>query len=208
VNTRIPVYVHAADLISQVGLSTQLRTRPELEVVDSPSADPAPVGIVAAVTVEQQTLELLRSLKRKGCQHIVLIVNEVDDVSLLAAIEAGISALVHRDEANPAHLAQLAVKAAAGEAALPPTMLTRLFKQVSRLQHDVLTPMGLRVTGLSDRETEVLRLVAEGMDTDEIAHRLSYSVRTVKNVLHAITSRFHLRNRPHAVAYAMREGFI
>jgi DNA-binding CsgD family transcriptional regulator len=50
--------------------------------------------------------------------------------------------------------------------------------------------------------------VAEGLDTDEIAGRLSYSVRTVKNILHAVTTRFHLRNRAHAVAYALREGFI
>ena len=61
---------------------------------------------------------------------------------------------------------------------------------------------------LSPRETEVLRLVAEGHDTAEIAHRMSYSERTVKNVLHDLTTRLQLRNRTHAVAYAMREGLI
>jgi DNA-binding NarL/FixJ family response regulator len=207
-NARTPVYVHAADPISHVGLSTQLRGRPELELVESVPADPPPVGIVAAETVDEQTLELLRSLTRKGCHRIVLIVNALDDISLLAAIEAGMAALIHRSEATPTRIAQLAVNAAAGEAALPPDLLTRLFKQVSRLQHDILTPLGLRVTGLSPRETEVLKLVADGFDTDEIAQRLSYSVRTVKNILHAVTTRFHLRNRSHAVAYAMREGFI
>jgi DNA-binding NarL/FixJ family response regulator len=207
-NVRTPVYVHAADPISQVGLSTQLRARPELELVDGMTADPAPVGIVAAETVDEQTLEQLRSLSRNGCRRIVLIVSALDDISLLAAIDAGMCALIHRSEATPTRIAQLAVNAASGEAALPPDLLTRLFKQVSRLQHDVLAPMGLRVTGLSPRETEVLRLVAEGLDTDEIAGRLSYSVRTVKNILHAVTTRFHLRNRAHAVAYALREGFI
>jgi len=54
----------------------------------------------------------------------------------------------------------------------------------------------------------VLRLVAEGWDTAQIATKLSYSERTVKNVLHDVTTRLQLRNRSHAVAYAMREGLI
>lgn len=62
--------------------------------------------------------------------------------------------------------------------------------------------------GLRDREIAVLRLVAEGMDTAEIARRLAYSERTVKNILHDVTTRLELRNRSHAVAYALREGFI
>ena len=63
-------------------------------------------------------------------------------------------------------------------------------------------------TGLATREIEVLRLVADGFGTSEIAHQLSYSERTVKNVLHDITTRLQLRNRSHAVAYALRQGLI
>jgi DNA-binding NarL/FixJ family response regulator len=54
----------------------------------------------------------------------------------------------------------------------------------------------------------VLGLVADGLDTREIATKLSYSERTVKNVLHDVTNRFQLRNRAHAVAYALREGLL
>jgi DNA-binding NarL/FixJ family response regulator len=54
----------------------------------------------------------------------------------------------------------------------------------------------------------VLRLMADGFDTGEIGQRLFYSERTVKNIVHDITSRLHLRNRTHAVAYALRQGFI
>ena len=46
------------------------------------------------------------------------------------------------------------------------------------------------------------------MDTAEIATTLSYSERTVKNVLHDVTSRLQLRNRSHAVAYALKQGMI
>ena len=66
----------------------------------------------------------------------------------------------------------------------------------------------MTLAGLAEREIEVLRLVAEGLDTNEIAHRMCYSERTVKNVIHDVTTRLQLRNRSHAVAYAMRQGLI
>ena len=54
----------------------------------------------------------------------------------------------------------------------------------------------------------MLTLLADGHDTAEVGRRLFYSERTVKNVVHDVTSRFDLRNRTHAVAYAIREGYI
>jgi DNA-binding NarL/FixJ family response regulator len=62
--------------------------------------------------------------------------------------------------------------------------------------------------GLRSREIAVLQLVAEGYDTAEIARTLAYSERTIKKVLHDMTIRLQLRNRSHAVAYALRAGFI
>jgi len=50
--------------------------------------------------------------------------------------------------------------------------------------------------------------LADGLDTSEIAGSLFYSERTVKNIIHDVTSRLELRNRTHAVAYAIREGLI
>lgn len=207
-NARTPVYVHAVDSISRIGLATQLRTHPDLHVVEETAGDPAPVGVVVADTVDEATHALLRNLKLKGVRRTVLVVNAMDDISLLAAIDAGVCSMVHRCDATPARVAKLAVKAASGAPELPPDLLARLLSQVSRLQDNVLAPMGLGLTGLSARETKVLGLVADGLDTNEIASELRYSVRTVKNILHAITSRFQLRNRSHAVAYALRQGFI
>ncbi len=79
---------------------------------------------------------------------------------------------------------------------------------MSRLQRHVLGPRGLSLSGFTDREVDVLRLLGEGWDTAEIAGKLSYSERTVKNVIHDITTRHQLRNRSHAVAYAVRQGLI
>jgi DNA-binding NarL/FixJ family response regulator len=54
----------------------------------------------------------------------------------------------------------------------------------------------------------VLRLLADGHDTAEVGRQLYYSERTVKNIVHDVTSRLDLRNRTHAVAYALRQGLI
>ena len=91
---------------------------------------------------------------------------------------------------------------------MPPDLLGRLLEQVGNLQRQVLAPRGLTFTGLATRELAVLKLVADGLNTGEIAQSLAYSERTVKNVMHDITTRLHLRNRSHAVAYALRAGLI
>jgi DNA-binding NarL/FixJ family response regulator len=54
----------------------------------------------------------------------------------------------------------------------------------------------------------VLRLVADGLSTREIATKLCYSERTIKAVIQELTTRLYLRNRAHAVAYAVRNGWI
>jgi len=170
-------------------------------------ADSATVALVVSDRVTERTVQMLRSLQRVG-SRLVLVVAEIDDMGLVRAVEAGIAGLVRRDEATPERLLAVINTAAAGEGAVPPDLLGRLLAQVGRLQRQVLWPRGLTFAELAEREIEVLRLVADGLDTAEIAVKLSYSQRTVKNVLHDITSRLHLRNRSHAVAYALRQGLI
>lgn len=207
-NARVHVHVHATDQITRAGLVAQLRQERAIQLVELDEVGEDTVVVAAVEAVDQATLQALRELTQRGCTHSILVTSSVDDSGLLAAIEVGICALVHRSEATPARIAHLATRALKGEAALPGDMLARLLKQVSQLQHNVLAPRGLTVAGLSPRETQVLRLVADGLDTDEIAVALSYSSRTVKNILHSVTTRYCLKNRPHAVAYALREGLI
>jgi DNA-binding NarL/FixJ family response regulator len=66
----------------------------------------------------------------------------------------------------------------------------------------------LAVAGLTARERDVLALVAEGYSTREVATRLAYSERTIKNIVQDVTERLSLRNRTQAVAYAVRNGWI
>jgi DNA-binding NarL/FixJ family response regulator len=207
-NTRIPVYLHAEDLISRAGLESALRFQREIDLVDIEAAEPALVAIVAVDSLDETTLRVMRGLHARGCTRSVVVASALSDTDLLAAVEAGVCAIVWRSEATASRLVQAVTKAASGEAMLPSDVLSRLLRQVSRLQRSVLSPMGLNLSGLSAREIDVLRLAADGFDTGEIALKLSYSKRTVTNILHDVTSRFHLTNRTHAVAYVIREGLI
>jgi DNA-binding NarL/FixJ family response regulator len=204
---RIATYIHADDPISRAGVASQLRPRPEVLVLDADDVAGATVSLVVADRVAEPALRAVRALRQRGTS-VVLVVVELDDAALVAAIEAGIAALVRRAEATPERLVTVIRAAAAGEAAVPPDLLSRLLNQVGQLQRQVLAPRGLSFAVLADREVAILRLVAEGLDTAEIASRLSYSQRTIKTVLHDVTARLNLRNRSHAVAYALREGLI
>ncbi|MBE1577839.1 response regulator transcription factor [Amycolatopsis roodepoortensis] len=203
---QIPVLLHATDTITHAGVTAALRSRPEIRFAED-SDEPA-VVLVIVERLNEEARQLLRSLHCAGRAGIVLVAGEVDDSELLDVVGNGVSAIIRRGDATPDTLVRLVKAAAAGEGALPPDLLGRLLSRVSRLQRDVLQPNGWDLAGMSQRETKVLRMIADGLETKEIADRLSYSERTVKSILHDITNRFQLRNRAHAVAFALREGLI
>jgi DNA-binding NarL/FixJ family response regulator len=205
---RVPVYVYAYDPISQLGVGTALRPRPELRVLGREEEDETKVALVVVEALDDDTMQLLRRLHRQGMVRLVVVATNIDEATLPAIVECGVVGVVRRIEATPERLTHVIVSAARGEGSLPADLLGRLLEQMARLQRQALDPHGLSFTGLAGREIEVLRLVAEGYDTAEIAQKLSYSERTVKGVLHDLTTRLQLRNRSHAVAYALRHGFI
>jgi DNA-binding NarL/FixJ family response regulator len=207
VTARLPVFVYADDPVSQAGISSQLRPRAEVMIVDD-NVDDAAVAVVVADEVNEQVTNVVKAIQRNGCPKVVMVVTRLDDAGLLAAVEAGVSGLLRRHEAQPERLVAAVQAAAAGDGTVPPDLLGRLLDQVGRLQRQVLMPRGLTFSGLSEREILVLKLVADGLDTTEIADHLCYSERTVKNIIHDVTTRLQLRNRSHAVAYALREGLI
>lgn len=202
----IPTYVAATDPISRAGLAAQLRGQGELVVVDD--ADRATVAVVVADTVDDESVRVIRTLLRGGVLRVVLVSTILDDKAVLEAVEAGACAIVRRVDAAPERLASVLVAATEGHGTLPPDLLGSLLSQVGRLQRGAVSARKVLVNGFSEREIEVLRLVADGFDTAEIAEKLAYSERTVKNVIHDVTTRFNLRNRCHAVAYALRTGVI
>ncbi|MFD0343770.1 response regulator transcription factor [Streptomyces sp. NPDC127117] len=206
---RITVALRAQDPISQAGVASQLRTRPEVSVTEWGEAEASPRIVVVVVdAVDEAVLTMLRHIQRTSTSRTVLVTTDIDEQKLVSAAECGVAGVVRRSEATPEHLVQVIGTVARGEGHLPSDLLGRLLEEVGRLQGQVLGPRGLHFTGLAAREVDVLRLVAEGYDTADIATKLAYSERTIKNVLHSVMTRLQLRNRSHAVAYAMRQGLI
>ena len=118
---------------------------------------------------------------------------------------AELGQLVRRDRRRGVELDHRADPLAEGRAgAVEPDL--RVAGAVRRLRRGVVTT-GVPAS-LTTREQEVLRLLADGQDTQEIAASLCYSERTVKGVIHEITTRLQLRNRSHAVAFALRNDLI
>jgi DNA-binding NarL/FixJ family response regulator len=197
----VSTYVYADDPILEAGVVSQLRPRAEIEVVDSAGLQRAEVAIAVADVLDGTTVRILRSLRKAGVRHTLLLLGAVDDQTVTAAVQAGVSGVLRRTEATADVLVRAVAEVAAGRRVLPRDLLGR----ADGMTRHTVTP---RFDKLSKREADVLRLVADGLDTDEIARTLCYSQRTVKNVLHGVTTRLQLRNRSHAVAYAVREGLI
>lgn len=202
---RVPVYVFGPDPITQAGVASQLRGRPEVRIVEE-SPDFADVALVCLEDLDAETAASARAVQRNGCPKIVLVLANVDDVALATAVELGAVGLVRRSEATSERLAEAVVVAARGDASLPSDLLARLLRQLKEAG-DGCGGL-LHQTALTPRETDVLRLIADGQDTRQIAGELCYSERTIKNIIQDVTRRFGLRNRSHAVAYALRQGLI
>lgn len=205
---RISTYIYSNDPVLQAGVASQLSLRPEILVVGDISVDNAEVAVVVADKLDDAVRCNLKALQRNGIPRTMLVLGDIDDAVVIGAAEAGVSGLVRRRDATTDVLTRQIRKVADGGGVVPPDLVGSLLGQVGRLQRQVLSPRGLHFSGMTDREIEVLRLVSEGFDTAGIAKELCYSERTVKNVLHDVTTRLQLRNRSHAVAYALREGLI
>jgi len=214
--TRVPVLVYADDPVNRSGVEAQLRGRSGIELRDvddwdddAPRDDEPPaVAVLVVDEVDQAAARSIRALARRNHTRVLVVAGRLDDAGVLAVTEAGAAGLLRRADAVPERLVPAVTAVAAGEGTVPPDLLGRLLEQVGQLQRQVLSPRGLTFSGLAQREVQVLRLVADGADTAEIARTLAYSERTVKNIIHDVTSRLQLRNRSHAVAWAVRQGLI
>ncbi|GGP99994.1 MULTISPECIES: response regulator transcription factor [Streptomyces] len=205
---RIPVEVHASDPLSFAGATGQLRRQPEVELVEEMAGRPGTVAILLVDALDEATLSRLRRLTRTEGTRVVLVANALREADLLQVVECGVRAIVWRREATEDRLLQAVRAAARGDGDLPSDLIARLITQVGSMQRSAERLPGMPASGLVRREVDVLRLVADGLSTEEVAAKLAYSERTVKNVMHGLTTRLHLRNRAHAVAYALREGYI
>jgi DNA-binding NarL/FixJ family response regulator len=201
----VPITVNALDPISEIGLLTQLRHRPEVAIAGA-GVHPA-VSLAILDNTDEEALRWLKALHADGLP-IVLIIGSVEPRALVALADSGVRGVLRRADATADRLVRAIQSAAAGHGDLPPELVRQLIDHVSQLSHNLLVPRGLSFAGLTARERDVLRLVADGLSTREVATRLAYSERTIKSVIQDLVLRLNVRNRTHAVAHAVRNGWI
>lgn len=204
---RVRVAVQAADHLSMAGLTSYLGSRAEIVLLDWEQRARATVVVLAVDRIGPEVLSGLRRVAAEVAAPVVLVLDEVGERDVLAAVECRVVAILPRSAATGDRVLRSVMAAASGGGVMPPSLVAELLKHVERLQRELVSPDS-NVPKLTSREADVLRLMADGLDTAEIANRLCYSERTIKNVFYGLTTRLNLRNRPHAVAYALRKGMI
>jgi len=212
------------------GFRMILGTMPEVEVVGEASTGIEAVELASrrqpdVMTMDVQMpdmdgLEATRRILATGSAPAVIIVTTFDrDEYLFAALEAGASGFLLKN-ASPEQLAAAVRAAASGEALLAPEVTRRViskFAGVGAPQPSAApTPRpeagAIRIpeTGesLTQRETDVLRLLAEGRSNAEIGSALFIGDATVKTHVSRILQKIGVRDRIHAVVYAHRHGIV
>ncbi|WP_308013913.1 helix-turn-helix transcriptional regulator [Streptantibioticus parmotrematis] len=200
--------VHSSDAVIREGLVSFLQHDRRLEEVPADRLHEADAVVTAFDTVDAAALEELGSLAGKGDARFLVVAGRRWQAHVSAAIDRGVRAVLWRDAFTPTTFVRTLLTVADGGGSLPPTLLGTLMEQVQWTQREVLGPHGLTSSGVSPREVDVLRLVSEGRELSEIATALCYSERTVKYTLYSLMKRLQLRNRAHAVSYAIRAGLI
>lgn len=204
VDKRVRVIVEAGDHLTMAGLTSYLGESPQITLVADQRRELADVVVVAVGKLTANVVSGLRQAAAETVVPVVLVLDEVSEADVLTVAECRVVAVIPRGAATGERVLRSVLAAASGGGMMPPNLVAELLEHVRRLLVAPVTEDGR----LTARELDVLRLIADGLDTAEIAGALSYSERTIKNVFYGMTTRLNLRNRPHAVAYAMRKGML
>ncbi|WP_134667263.1 MULTISPECIES: helix-turn-helix transcriptional regulator [Amycolatopsis] len=205
------VAIIANDPISGEGAAAYLRGTPRYAVMAPSEVPRADVLLVIVPEVREKTLADLARIRRTALVadvRAVLVADRIEKAELGRLGGFGLSAALYRGSATREKI--LEALAARVPAAEPEDVrATRLTNEFHTSEGEVRYPRGfLDRHRLQSREVEILGLLADGFGTVEIADRMAYSERTIKNIISTLLVRFDLRNRSHAVAYALRTGII
>lgn len=199
--------------IVRKGLRTLITSEPGMEVVGE-AADGievverarslGPDVILMDMMMPRQTgLEAIPQIKEEDPDARILVLTSfAEDDKIFPAIKAGALGYLLKDS-SPDQLLQAIHDVHRGESSLHPTIALKVIRELNR-------PTGLPPTAepLTEREVEVLKLVARGMTNQEMAAELVISERTVANHVGNILGKLHLANRTQAALYALREGLV
>ena len=162
------------------------------------------VVLMDLVMPEMDGVEATRKVKDISPRtQIIILTSFHEDEHIFPALQAGAISYLLKD-VKAAELVEAIRRAAVGEATLHPRVAARLIKQFSYGQPD----RGSLFTELTEREVEVLSLVARGFTNQKIADELVISIGTVKGHVSNILSKLHLADRTQAAVFAWQEGIV
>ena len=195
------------------GLMTLLATEPGFEIIGEASngveavekarATQPDVILLDLIMPKQGGVETIRQIKQLnlGCR-ILVITSFAEDDLIFPAIKAGALGYLLKDS-SPDELLQAIRNVHEGKPSLHPTIALKLMSEMG--QESRLPPTE---EPLTERELEVLKLIAQGLTNQEIAEKLVISERTVGNHVGSILEKLHLANRTQAALYALKEGIV
>ncbi|MFJ3985533.1 response regulator [Streptomyces fungicidicus] len=200
------------------GFTVLLNTQPDIEVVGQAVNGLEAVAQVAGLAPDVVLMDI-RMPELGGIEATALITSATPQVKVLVlttfdldeyvyeALRAGASGFLLKD-ASADQLAEAVRVVAAGDALLAPGITRRLIAEFSRLDARPRTPLRQRVGELTERETEVLALIAQGLSNAEIAVRLVVAEQTVKTHVGRILVKLGLRDRTQAAVFAYESGLV
>jgi DNA-binding NarL/FixJ family response regulator len=198
------------------GITMLLTAEPGIEVVGE-AGDGLEGAALAESTAPDVVLLDVRMPRRSGIEacidikqavpsaKILMLTVSDEEADLYEAVKSGASGYLLKDSSID-EVAQAVRVVADGQSLISPSMAAKLideFKQLARPEREQVP--GLRLT---DRELQVLRFVAKGMNNREISKQLYISENTVKNHVRNILEKLQLHSRMEAVMYAVREKLI
>jgi two-component system NarL family response regulator len=200
----------------RVGLASELKTHPELEIVAQASGGKAAIRLAGElrpdvilmdlsmpdVTGPEATREIL---KRDPSIRVVALTIRAEEADIQAALSAGASGYVLKDASSDDVVAAMRA-AIQGAAWLSPKAAAAVAETIRKAAEEGLAAALEPAPSLSRREIEVLRLIATGLDNNEIAAELGISLSTVKNHVSRILWKLGVGNRLEAAVYAVRQG--
>jgi DNA-binding NarL/FixJ family response regulator len=206
--------------VVRAGFAGLLDTQPDFAVVSTAGDGAEAVRIsrelhpdVVLMDVRMPGMDGIEATRQLAGQDVpgpprVLILTTFDlDGYVYDALCAGASGFLLKD-VTAERLFEAVRVVAAGEALLAPTVTRRLISEFARLRPHTAAPPADRLAALTPRETQVLRLVAEGLSNPEIAARLVVTEETVKTHVSRVLGKLGLRDRTQAVVTAYESGLV
>ncbi len=196
------------------GVSAFLASQPDFEVVGEAKSGTEAVDLALKhvpdvvlmdlVMAKMDGVEATRQVKTVSPRtKIVVLTSYHQDEYIFPALQAGAISYILKD-VKMDELADALRRAAQGEATLHPRVASRVIQELHGANREELNPY----TELTEREMEVLKLIAKGQSNSEIAENLFISVNTVKGHVSNILSKLHLADRTQAAVYAWQQGIV